>query len=124
MRRSTLLRWLLVFCYCMVVFILSSNASPMAFPKIDHADKMVHFAAFVLLGILVFRACRSPGLLLAPIPAIVMTLVSSTVFGILIEIHQYYLPYRKAEALDVAADVAGCVFGVFMCLMMIRARKG
>jgi VanZ family protein len=123
MHRSILLKWLLVFFYCLFIFILSSSASPMALPRIDHADKIAHFAAFVILGILFFRACRSPGHVFKPIRAVALTLVSSTIFGILIEIHQYYLPYRKAEALDVAADVAGCIFGIFLFLM-IRVENG
>ncbi len=123
MHRGILLRWLLVFFYGLVIFFLSSSTSPRALPRIIHADKLVHFAAFVVLGILFFRACRSSGYPLTPGGAIVLTLVSSTTFGILIEIHQYYLPYRKAEAMDVAADVAGCIFGIFLCLMMIHKTR-
>lgn len=120
--RSILSRWLLVFFYCLAIFILSSNTSPKALPRFDYADKLFHFAAFAILGILFYRACQSPGYAFTPIRAVLLTLVSSTLFGILIEVHQYYLPHRKAEAADVAADVAGCILGILLCLMLIRKK--
>jgi VanZ family protein len=120
--RSILSRWLLVLFYCLAIFILSSNTSPKALPRFDYADKLLHFAAFVILGILFFRAWQSPGYSFTPIQTVSLTLVSSTLFGILIEIQQYYLPHRKAEAADIAADVAGCILGVLLCLTLIRKK--
>ena len=116
-----LVNCLLVIAYCSTVFLMSSSASPRMLPKIIHADKMVHFTAFVILGILFFRAFHSQGL--KTLRLMVFTLISSTLFGILIEIHQYYLPYRRAEAMDIAADVAGCLVGLCVCLVFSRSKQ-
>lgn len=89
-------------------------------PKVAHADKMVHFVAFVILGILFFRAYRSLGL--KNLRLVLFTFISSTLFGILIEIRQYYLPYRRAEAMDIVADVVGCLAGIYVCLIFMRAK--
>lgn len=105
-----MVNWVLVWAYCSAVFILSSSPSVKIMPRIAHADKLAHFAAFLILGILFFRAYHPLGLKIYRL--VLLTLISSTLFGILIEIHQHYLPYRSAEAMDVAADVAGCLAGI------------
>jgi VanZ family protein len=115
-----LINWLLVCAYCSAVFILSSSASPRMLPKIAHADKVVHFIAFVILGILFFRAYYTLGQ--SVLRVILFTFISSTLFGALIEIHQYFLPYRSAEGLDIAADVAGCLTGIWICFLVTRRR--
>jgi VanZ family protein len=51
-----------------------------------------------------------------------LTFFSSTVFGILIEIRQYFLPYRKAEIGDVIADALGAVAGILICFVWTRKK--
>lgn len=75
--------------------------TPRHFPVIDHIwDKLKHAAAFVTLATLAdfsfprsrFGAAKA-GWLLA--------------YGVLIEVVQYFVPYRSAEVLDVVADSVG-----------------
>jgi len=42
-----------------------------------------------------------------------ISIFSSTLYGISDEIHQYYVPQRYAELGDVLADFVGSVAGVF-----------
>ncbi|MFO7963147.1 MAG: VanZ family protein [Desulfobacterales bacterium] len=113
-----LVNWFLVLAYCSAVFFLSSSASPQALPSFANADKIMHFIAFFILGILFFRAYRAWKM--KPLYLVVLTLISSTLFGALIEIRQYYLPYRSAEINDIFADVVGCLAGIAVYLVFIR----
>lgn len=68
----------------------------------DHADKINHVAAFVLLVPLLGLAYR------ISLPGIALLLLG---YGLLIEIAQYALPYRMFSLLDFAADGVGVLVG-------------
>lgn len=40
-------------------------------------------------------------------------MLASTLYGISDELHQYYVPYRNADLMDVLADMFGSVCGVY-----------
>ncbi|WP_369742631.1 VanZ family protein [Pseudidiomarina sp. PP-1MA] len=98
-----------------IVFVMVLIALSMAFlmqvstggiPRFEHADKVVHFAAFFVLALTFHRAF--------PIP-IGAALVVLTLYGLAIEWAQHLLPYRSASAGDLLADAAGAVsyYGLF-----------
>lgn len=88
-------------------------------------DKVLHFTVFGLLGLLTARALdrgtdaiRSSRVLLA-IVALVMALL-----GACDEVHQYFVPGRRADVLDWVADLAGGVSGAFAwSLLATRLRR-
>jgi len=43
-----------------------------------------------------------------------LSILSSSLYGISDELHQYFVPYRSAEGMDILADILGSVFGVFI----------
>jgi len=45
---------------------------------------------------------------------IILSVLSSSLYGISDEIHQHFVPYRSAEWMDIFADILGSVFGVFI----------
>jgi len=92
-------------------------------PRVPYADKFLHFGAFFVLGALFLWASRSSGWPKSALSAGLLTFTGSTVFGILIEIHQIYLPHRKAEAMDVAADVVGCMVSLLLYMLVIRKKN-
>lgn len=112
-------RWPAVVFVAAVIVVLG-ELPPRAFPRdplIPHADKIVHFIEYLVLGALLFRSlCHdlSGNLRLAGI----MTLAAGTLFGLVGEWRQSYAG-RTADAWDLLADVAGLVCGV-VCIIAAR----
>lgn len=44
----------------------------------------------------------------------ILSITLSSLYGISDEIHQYYVPYRNADVMDVMADILGSIFGVYI----------
>ena len=105
--------WLPVFIYCTAIFIQSSYPSVVHEPEVPHIDKLVHFLGYGLLGILFFRAFRISRFGKNADSLKVLSMVSAILYGISDEIHQYYVPSRSADIIDVLADTLGSIYGVF-----------
>lgn len=74
-------------------------------------DKLTHFGLYAVEGFLLVRAVRWPGparFSWGRVLAIVGTLA---LWGALDEAHQEWIPGRKMDAADLAADVAGAAVG-------------
>jgi len=81
-----------------------------ALPKPFHwSDKLNHFAAFALLGLLLMSAYR-----LSRIGAVVRL----TLYGAAIEGTQYFLPWRSAEWADLGVDLLAASAGVLLWNLM------
>ena len=104
----------------MVIITLSSLFS---FPDdatggidIPHMDKMVHFTFHCLLvvfGVLAFKERRGQAFKIGR--AIAQFFVFSLVYGIIIEVLQYYMPFdRSAEFWDVLANLSGALVGILL----------
>src|SRR6185295_11134170 len=94
--------WAPVVLYLALIFGLSSIANPPELP--EGSDKNLHALLYSGLGLLLVRALA--GGLNRPVRlGIVLTAtVLSALYGVSDEIHQYYVPPRQVEALDVVAD--------------------
>lgn len=77
-------------------------------------DKLHHLAAFLLYVVLFYAAFEKA----KPIPAA----LSALALGVFIEAVQYFLPFRSAEFMDVAADAGGIVIGLVLVYMYNRYR--
>jgi VanZ family protein len=105
MRRA--LPWLPALAWAATIFYLSSRPTLPA-PDVRHLDKVLHFGAYGLLGLLLaFGADRSRLPLLA-------ALVIGVLYGASDEIHQMYVPGRSPDLLDWAADAAGVATACFL----------
>ncbi|MDP2647135.1 MAG: VanZ family protein [Desulfobacterales bacterium] len=103
--------WLPVLLYSSLIYILSSRSSIPLIPPWPLVDKVLHFGAYVILGALFSRAFQTT-LLKTPRRNIVfLSIFFSSLYGLSDEIHQYFVPYRDADIMDVAADIAGSVCG-------------
>lgn len=112
--KNFLFYWLPIFIYCLLIYIQSSYPSPEEVPQLPYIDKVLHFAAYALLGALFLRAFKTlpikDNIRLITILAITL----SSLYGISDEIHQYYVPYRNADIMDALADIIGSIFGVYI----------
>ena len=106
--------WLPVIIYCLLIFIQSSYPSPESIPALPYLDKILHFVAYAILGVLFFRAYRTQRSKENINMVIVLSILSSSLYGLSDEVHQYFVPYRDAEIMDFFADVAGSICGVYI----------
>ena len=104
--------WLPVIIYCLLIFIQSSYPSSESIPALPYMDKILHFVAHAILGVLFFRAFRTQRFKENINLVIVLSILSSSLFGFSDEVHQYFVPYRNADMMDFFADVMGSICGV------------
>lgn len=115
--KNLLYHWLPLICYCLLIFIQSAHPLPDLIPQRPLLDKLLHFLAYSILGILFFRTYRTLPIKTSHNVLIFISVSSSILYGIGDEIHQHFVPYRQADLMDVLADALGSVFGILMyCL--------
>jgi VanZ family protein len=110
--------------WALTLFTLSSIpklSSPFHLSKWD--DKLNHLVAYALLGALALRALTAE----QPAPGkreLGLALSLSISYGIIDEIHQYFVPGRFSEVMDVMADATGTLIGMgFYFLLCWRNRR-
>lgn len=104
--------WFPVLAYCGLIYFQSSRPSPQNLPEIPYLDKLLHVGAYALLGVLFMRALRTSALGNKPAALMVLSILLAALYGVSDEIHQYFVPFRTAELLDVLADFLGSLLGV------------
>jgi len=110
---------LLALLWAGLIFHLSSQSLldvPLLFPG---QDKLFHVVAFGTLGFLVLGGTRPAGSVY-PYGKLLAAVLLVAVYGILDEYHQSFVPGRSADPLDVVADVAGGVVGVWLMAYVYR----
>ncbi len=113
--------WFPVFSYCLLIFLQSSYPSPEIVPAVPHMDKFLHFMAYGILGILFFRAYSTLRIKNNVNLLIISSILSSSLYGISDELHQYFVPCREAELMDALANLLGSIGGVTVyCLSRLR----
>ncbi len=112
--------WFPVFIYCLLIFLQSSYPSPKTVPDVPHMDKFLHFVVYGILGILFFRAYSTLRIKNNVNLLIIISILSSGLYGISDELHQYFVPYREAELMDVLADLLGSIGGVAVYFLSRR----
>lgn len=104
------------------IFFLSS-LSVKGQVGIPFLDKGLHLVEFALLGFLLsigyFLSLRSSFRIKAA-----FTLASGILLGCLDELHQYFIPSRSFEVLDMVADSIGILIGLFAFYYFSRTKKG
>jgi len=81
---------------------------------LPYLDKVLHFVAYALLGILFLRAFKTSRIKNNVNLMLILSVLLSFLYGISDEIHQYFVPYRSAELMDVLADMLGAIIGVYI----------
>jgi len=109
-----LIYWFPIILYCLLIFIQSSYPSIKNAPELPYLDKVLHFVAYALLGILFLRAFKTSRIKNNVNLMLILSVLLSFLYGISDEIHQYFVPYRSAELMDVLADMLGAIIGVYI----------
>jgi VanZ family protein len=122
--RSFLLNLSITLAYCFLIYVQSAYPSPDRLPNIPHIDKLLHFGAYAVLGILFFRTFESLPIDNSLKVVMILGILSSTLYGISDEIHQHYVPYRSADIWDGVANLLGSIFGVFAYRYLLKRHRG
>ena len=106
--------WLPLIAYCLLIYIQSSYPTPESLPSFEFSDKLLHFAAYAVMGILFYRAYQTLPIKNNIQLLLLLSLISACLYGISDEIHQSFVPERDGSLLDVVADMLGAVCGIYL----------
>ena len=84
-------------------------------------DKVLHFLGYALLGALFLRAFYTTSINHRLKLIFVLSVLFSALYGISDEIHQSFVPYRDASAMDALADFLGSAFGAGVLLLWFKS---
>ena len=108
------LYWLPLIAYCVLIFIQSSYPAPESLPSFESSDKLLHLAAYAVMGVLFYRAYRTLPLKDNAQLLVLASVASASLYGLSDELHQAFVPFRDASLADLAADVLGAACGVYV----------
>ena len=112
--RSALAVWLPVAVWAAVIFAFSSI--PSLSTELGTMDtvlrKLAHLAEYAILGALLYRAVRRPGLAIA----------LAALYAVSDEIHQTFVDGRVGAPLDVGIDTLGALAGILLWQRFARQR--
>ena len=77
-------------------------------------DKIAHFILYSLLGFFLTGALPEEK---------IWAIIIGTIYGILDELHQSFIPYRSCSLYDWLADAIGVIAGVYLWLTVKKLTK-
>ena len=92
------------------IYWLSDQPGVHATPPFPGADKVFHFFLFAGLG----------GLLQLALQQKKTVALTGVLYGILDEIHQFYVPGRSCDPFDMLADALGVLAGLWVAEQLLR----
>jgi VanZ family protein len=107
----------IMFIGCTMKVELPVDDNPEKF-HIPHADKIVHFGIFCILAALIGIEKKFVNL-----SDKIKIVIISTLYGIMIEIIQYFIPWRGFDYYDMLADFCGAVVGAMLCSFLKKRTK-
>lgn len=120
------LRWLpAIFIGCCSWYLSSQPHVPL--PDFNMSDKVVHlacFAAFAFFTALAFFGIRSPDDKSSWLKRIFLPALVISIYGIIDEIHQSFVPGRSCSFLDWCADTIGAIIGSSLFFFIVKFMSG
>lgn len=101
----------LLFFYCLFIYWLSDQSS-LPVPRVfSSQDKLLHFGAYFIMGILAWRSFKfMPG---KPSIRALLSILFCSLYGISDEWHQSFIEGRFSDIADWVADTSGAGLAVF-----------
>ncbi len=100
-------------------FFPSSDPLPTKMPSFSFSDKIAHFIQFGILASLIYLALRDINTTKNKLFA--LAFIIAFLYGVSLEIHQYFIPGRSADILDVMAYGIGAF--CFLLIMTTLRRQ-
>lgn len=119
------LRALPFLLWCALVWHVSSASDPNTEFSVPFRvpDKLAHFLEYAAGGILAWFALAGVGRWPRHLSSPSVALVLCTLWGVLDEVHQSFVPGRTADPADVAADACGAAAGAWTAELVARRRS-
>ena len=114
--------WLLTVLYCAGLFWLSNQPFDQR-PELEipGLDKLIHAILYGGLAVLVSNGIRRSGKETDPKWQFWAPILFATLYGLSDETHQYFVPNRSFDPLDLLADSAGALLAqVLLCFSIWR----
>ena len=101
-------------CLWAVIIFISSSLPRLRTPDVglSFADKIIHFAVYLILGLLLARAFQPARAQGRERRAFITAAALGVFWGLADEIHQAFVPGRIASLYDFAADAFGVLFAL------------
>ena len=103
--------WAPVALYAGTIFFLSAQSHPEeqlpSFLLEGVSDKVLHAVEYGILSLLYYRAFRWAAGPAVARQAVVLAIVTASVFGLTDELHQLFVPFRESSWQDWLADTVG-----------------
>ena len=103
-----------------LIFYFSSLTDPGG-PPGGMSDKAAHFLIYAALGGALIRALAGGRSQRMDAPRAGMATMLGTLYGVSDELHQWFVPPRTPEMMDLAADFAGALTGAVGIALLARA---
>ena len=107
--------WEPVALYAGTIFFLSAQSHPEeqlpSFLLEGVSDKVLHAVEYGILSLLCYRAFRWAAGPTVARQAVVLAIVTASVYGLTDELHQLFVPFRESSWQDWLADTVGSVIG-------------
>lgn len=107
--------WMPVALYAGAIFFLSAQSHPEehlpSFLLKDVSDKVLHTVEYAVLGGLCYRAFRWGLNGQVAARALIIAIVTASLYGVTDEVHQLFVPFRESSWQDWLADTIGAVIG-------------
>ena len=107
--------WVPAVLYAGAIFFLSSQSHPEeqlpSFLLENVSDKVLHAVEYGILAVLCFRTFRWAAGPAVARQAVVLAIVTASVYGITDEVHQLFVPFRDSSWQDWLADTIGAAIG-------------
>ncbi len=114
--------WLVVFLYAGLIFVLSSMPSPEGMKLFYGADEVIHIFEYAVFGALIVRAFRNTVSGMPLVACVVLSAVLASLYGIMDEFHQFFVPTRSASGWDALFDcLGGFIGGVLYARVFVGA---
>lgn len=110
---------MLLFCYCLIIFYISSCPRPTEELKLP-TGAIPHFIEFAGLGVLAWLNARLWWRKRAKV--VIVSLIFCALYAASDEIHQAFVPLRSCEFLDWVVDMIGSTTAI-VTLEYLRNRK-
>ena len=122
-KRKVYLVYIPLIVYWIMLFI-ATTVPVSNLPSVAVSDKIKHFSAFFGLSVLLsLTLIYQSKVLLFKKYFLVAALVISSIYGLLDEIHQSFVPGRNSEFLDWVADSLGAAAGAFIVFYLLKKFK-
>ena len=103
-----------------LIFYFSSLSDPGG-PPGGISDKAAHFLIYAALGAALVRALAGGRAMRMDTSRVTMATLAGTLYGVSDELHQWFVPPRTPELMDLAADSLGALAGAAAMALLARA---